>query len=91
MKITGVLRDYELMELNDIQIGGDHYKKMPIQPWDAIIAWKCGYLDGNVIKYVARYRSKGGVEDLRKARHYLDKLIEVETHATNGQENTEEA
>ena len=37
-----------------------------------------GFLQGNVIKYLCRYRDKNGVEDLRKARHYLDKLIEVE-------------
>jgi hypothetical protein len=37
-----------------------------------------GFMQGNVIKYVARYVEKGGVEDLRKARHYLDKLIELE-------------
>lgn len=63
---------------NDIQIGGTHYKDKGLQPWDAIAAWDCGFLDGNVIKYVVRYRSKGGVEDLKKARHYLDKLIELE-------------
>ena len=63
---------------NDIQIGGTHYKEQTLQPWDAIAAWDCGFLDGNVIKYVVRYRSKGGVEDLKKARHYLDKLIELE-------------
>lgn len=38
----------------------------------------CGYLQGNAIKYLARYRSKGGIEDLRKARHYIEKLIEAE-------------
>ena len=63
---------------NDTQIGGTHYKEQTLQPWDAIAAWDCGFLDGNVIKYVVRYRSKGGVEDLKKARHYLDKLIELE-------------
>ena len=63
---------------NEVQIGGTHYKDKGLQPWDAIAAWDCGFLDGNVIKYVVRYRSKGGVEDLKKARHYLDKLIELE-------------
>jgi hypothetical protein len=97
MKITGVLSDYELFEpgkpqANDVQVGGDHYRSKKIQPWDAIVAWDCGFLDGNVIKYVARYRAKGGVEDLKKARHYLDKLIEVESrNTTNGKKDTEEA
>lgn len=70
------------MSANEKQIGGDHYQKT-IQPWDAMAAWMTqdeftGYLRGNVIKYVARYKDKGGVQDLEKARHYLDKLIEVE-------------
>lgn len=64
--------------VNDIQIGGNHYKQFGnLQPWDAIIAWNCGYLDGAAIKYIARYKHKGGVTDLKKAIHYLEKLIEV--------------
>lgn len=64
------------------QIGGTHYLKHEIQPWDAMECWMAkeefvGYLRGNIIKYVARYNDKGGVHDLRKARHYLDRLIEV--------------
>lgn len=70
------------MSANDEQVGGTHYKDMAIQPWDAMRAWMstaqfAGFLLGNVIKYAARHHEKGGVEDLRKARHYLDKLIEV--------------
>lgn len=64
------------MNANDKQIGGTHYK-MAIEPWDYIVANEIGYLEGNVIKYVSRWKAKGGVEDLRKARHYLDKLIEI--------------
>ena len=63
---------------NNTQVAGDHYKKQPIQPWDYIAANKMGYFEGNIVKYVSRWRDKGGVEDLRKARHYLDKLIEIE-------------
>lgn len=63
---------------NAVQIGGDHYKQFgDLQPWDAIIAWNCGYLDGAAIKYIARYKHKGGITDLKKAIHYLQKLIEV--------------
>lgn len=70
------------MGASDRQEGGAHYTDMEIQPWDAMQAWVTpemfrGFLLCNVIKYTARYRVKGGVEDLRKARHYLDKLIEV--------------
>lgn len=69
------------MPANDRQEGGDHYQTT-IQPWDAIVAWGLGFLDGNAVKYLARWRKKGGVEDLKKARHYLDKLIEVEEGRT---------
>lgn len=63
------------------QVGGNHYRNVLIQPWDAMSHWMTaeqleGFYRGNVIKYLARYPNKGGVEDLKKARHYLDKLIE---------------
>lgn len=47
-----------------------------IQPWDFITSNNLGFLEGNIIKYVSRYKEKNGHEDLLKARHYLDKLIE---------------
>jgi hypothetical protein len=62
-----------------MQEGGNHYKNLPIQTWDYIAANDIGYLAGNVIKYVSRYKNKNGVEDLKKAQHYLAKLIEVES------------
>jgi hypothetical protein len=48
-----------------------------MQPWDYIISNDLGYLEGNIIKYITRYKNKGGVEDLKKAQHYLSKLIEI--------------
>jgi hypothetical protein len=71
------------MSANDMQVGGEHYQSKTIQPWDAMESWMTkeqfkGFLWGNVIKYIARWQDKGGVEDLRKARHYMDKLIEVQ-------------
>lgn len=66
------------MSANDSQVGGSHYAGRRFQVWDVILDWSLGYLEGNVIKYVSRFRSKNGIEDLLKARHYLDKLIEVE-------------
>jgi len=63
---------------NETQIGGDHYKEKTIQPWDFIAANQLGYFEGNIVKYVSRWRDKGGINDLKKARHYLDKLIELE-------------
>lgn len=69
------------MSANDEQVGGGHYKDKPIEVWDFIHYNGLGYLAGNAIKYLARYKDKNGVEDLQKARHYVDKLIEVETEA----------
>jgi hypothetical protein len=62
----------------DIQVGGNHYKEMAIQPIEFIMKNNIGFMEGNAIKYISRWRSKGGVEDLKKARHYLDMLIEFE-------------
>jgi hypothetical protein len=58
------------------QVGGDHYSKLKIQPVDYILANEIGFCEGCVIKYVTRWKDKGGVEDLKKARHFLDILIE---------------
>lgn len=66
------------MKANQTQVGGEHYKSFTIQPWDAILSWELGYLDGCAVKYISRWRKKGGVDDLKKARHFLDKLIEIE-------------
>ena len=61
-----------------VQVGGDHYKSLKIQPVEYIHANNIGYFEGNVIKYVTRWRSKGGIADLEKAKHYIDLLIEQE-------------
>lgn len=60
------------------QIGGQHYKKLKIQVWDYVIANDLDYFQGSIIKYVTRWRDKGGVQDLRKAMHFLEKYIEHE-------------
>lgn len=62
---------------NDRQVSGEHYQKKTIQPWDYIAANGLGFFEGNIIKYITRWRDKGGVVDLEKAKHYLDKLIEI--------------
>ena len=61
-----------------IQISGNHYKDMAIQPIEYINANKMPFMDGCVIKYVSRWRRKNGVEDLRKARHFIDMMIDLE-------------
>ena len=66
-------------EANTHQIGGDHYKKTEIEHWDLVDYYGWDYFQGQVVKYVMRWRNKNGVEDLKKARHYLDKYIECQT------------
>ncbi len=58
------------------QVGGDHYRKMAIQPIEYILANDPGFVEGAVVKYVSRWKDKGGIEDLEKARHLLAMLIE---------------
>lgn len=65
----------------DHQEGGRHYKDLAIQPVQYIHANNLGYFEGNVLKYITRWRAKNGIDDLRKARHYIDLLIEMETKA----------
>ena len=62
----------------DIQEGGTHYKGTGIQPVEFIVGNDLGFCEGNVIKYIFRHKNKGGLEDLKKARHYIDLLIELE-------------
>lgn len=71
------------MTANDEQVGGTHYKSKTIQPWDYIAANNIGYFEGNIIKYVSRWQEKGGVNDLQKALHYLQKLIELNGDAND--------
>ena len=61
-----------------VQVQGTHYKDLPIQPVEYIHANNIGYFEGNVIKYVSRWRKKNGIADLEKAKHYIDLLIELE-------------
>ena len=70
------------MSAFDDQVGGNHYKLMMIQPTEYILANNLGFCEGNVVKYISRWRLKSkhgpNVEDLRKAKHYIDMLIERE-------------
>lgn len=67
------------MAANDKQISGSHYKQVAIQPWDYVAANNLGYFEGSAIKYITRWRSKGGIADIQKAIHFLEKLIELES------------
>ena len=71
------------MSADDIQIGGTHYKDMPVQPWDVMQAVLTheefiGFLKGNVIKYSMRQGKKDGSDDAQKAMHYMQKLNEMQ-------------
>lgn len=77
---------FQQMELNkklasSMQIGNTHYVTKTVQPWTAMESWMSeeefeGFLRGNVIKYIARYKDKDGIKDILKAKHYLEKLLE---------------
>lgn len=64
------------MRALDTQEGGSHYKDLPIQPIEFIVANNIPFREGSVIKYVCRHRDKNGKEDIKKAIHYLTMLLE---------------
>ena len=64
------------MSSYDTQVGGDHYKDMKIQPSEFINKNKMQFAEGNAIKYICRHNNKGGKQDLEKAKHYIDMIIE---------------
>ncbi len=69
------------MNALDKQVDGGHYKDMPIQPVEYIYANALGYFEGNVVKYVSRWRKKNGIADLEKAKHYIELLIQLENRS----------
>ena len=68
----------------DTQVGGDHYARMKIQPAEYNHINKIGFLEGSAIKYLSRWNNKGGIEDLRKAIHCIEILIELEEECADG-------
>ena len=79
------------MSAYDKQIGGTHYRKMKIQPSRFVIENKLLFPEGNVIKYISRHQYKGGKEDLLKAKHFIDMIIErdYETEKDERQETSQ--
>jgi len=73
------MMEYYMDKALDKQVAGDHYKQFKIQPIEFIHANNIGYCEGNAIKYLCRWRDKGGIEDLDKAKHYIELLIELES------------
>lgn len=66
------------MSALDTQVAGTHYQNRAIQPVEYIHANGLGFCEGSVIKYVTRWRDKGGIADLEKAKHFIELLIELE-------------
>jgi Protein of unknwon function (DUF3310) len=73
----------DVMSALDKQFGGGHYKDNAIQPVEYIHANGLGFCEGNVIKYITRWKEKNGMEDLYKAQHYIELLIELEKRNAN--------
>ena len=71
------LEEDEAFSALDKQVGGSHYRDKGIQPIIYIHANDLGFCEGNVVKYVTRWRDKNGIADLKKAIHYLELLIEL--------------
>lgn len=70
------------MKATETQVGGGHYAKFKIQPTEFIYKNDVPFIEGNIIKYVMRHRDKNGIEDLKKAKHYIDLLIQFEYEST---------
>jgi len=77
------------MSAYDKQIGGTHYRKMKIQPSKFINDNKLLFAEGNAIKYICRHTHKGGKQDLLKAKHYIDMIIERDYEEKKKKEKTE--
>jgi|TARA_R110001583_G_scaffold23751_6_gene87325 hypothetical protein len=69
--------EYEYGKASAKQIGGSHYKDCDIQPIDYIVKNNLDFLEGNVIKYITRHKTKGGVEDIKKVIHYAELILEL--------------
>lgn len=65
------------MTAMEVQHGGNHYTRMKIQPVEFILSNGMGFCEGSVVKYVSRWRGKGGMEDLRKAKHFIEIMLEA--------------
>lgn len=67
-----------MAKANDRQVGGSHYKTAQQEHWDRV--WDLGldYFQGQITKYVERWKEKNGVQDLEKARHFIEKYIELQ-------------
>ena len=77
-KVAEALHYPEMVSATSSQVGGAHYRDMPIQPVEFIHKNGIPFIEGAVIKYCCRHRSKNGAEDIRKAIHFLQLLLQLE-------------
>jgi hypothetical protein len=75
---------------NETQVGGTHYAESSIQHWDFVWSNDLDYFQGQITKYVTRWKKKNGIEDLHKARHFLQKYIELVGRAKDAKQLGEE-
>jgi hypothetical protein len=71
------------MKSLETQIAGQHYKNQKIQPIEYILENELPFIEGNIVKYITRWREKGGIEDLKKVKHYVEILMEHEDAKRN--------
>jgi hypothetical protein len=78
-KFTKLLKEWEDEEPSALnkQVGGSHYAAMKIQPVEFITANELGFLEGNIVKYICRHHAKNGAEDIEKAIHYCELLLQT--------------
>jgi hypothetical protein len=79
---VGMVDNRALPRANDVQHGGDHYKKMGVEPWDVVDTWpleqRIGYYRGGALKYIMRMGNKdNSLQEIRKGQHYIQKLLEL--------------
>lgn len=76
-RLQGICNDLDQeVKVKSEQVGGDHYQKAALQPWDIFLAWGLDPWAANVVKYILRFPHKNGLEDLKKAKHYVEYLIQ---------------
>ena len=71
----------------NVQVGGEHYKQMKIQPVEYIHANNLSFLEGNVVKYITRHKTKNKAQDIRKIIHYCTLILQLEYNETYEQES----
>ena len=70
-------KEWDSVRATDLQVGGDHYKNMAIQPLEFVMANDLNFCEANIVKYITRHHAKGGAEDVKKVIHYAQLLLQL--------------